>query len=124
MSEVITLEDVGLTANEYNLTLRAQEVLNRHYPGHDWFVGINQGVMDIMPGYVRAVEKNAPAGSMQTLVYTIHHTKCFSASELDKRLVEAGGAWLERLRLARGAVNRERTAALKTDYAGRHLLEA
>lgn len=119
---LITLDDVGLTSNEYLLTLHAQEVLNRHYPGHDWFVGINQGVMDIMPGYVKAIDKAAPAGTMQTLVYTIHHIKCATASELDKKLVEAGGAWLERLKLGRGQANYERTAELKTDFAGRHVL--
>ena len=119
MSELITLEDVGLTANEMMVIVNAETVLNRHYPDHNWFVGINSGVLDIRPGHTDAI--GGPLD--KTMVYTIRYLDCFSSSDLDQRIKDAGGLWLEVLRLSRGPADYEKIAGLKTDFTGRHKLE-
>ncbi len=47
----------------------------------------------------------------------------YSASDLDRKVLNAGGAWLEVLRQRRGAVDHDSLNALPTDRAGRIKLE-
>lgn len=112
-SDVLLLENIGLSANEILLMKRAADLLEKHYPGHAWLVGINQGCMDIKP-------MSADTGRM---VYTVKHLDSYSASDLDKQVLNAGGAWLEVLRQRRGAVDHDAIALLPTDRAGHVKLE-
>ncbi|HQR20030.1 MAG TPA: hypothetical protein PKV98_04135 [Burkholderiaceae bacterium] len=108
-NDVITLENLGLSANEVLMMKQAGDLLERHYPGHGWLVGINQGMMDIKP-------MSVDTGQM---VYSICHVASHSSSDLDKKILDAGGAWLEVLRQRRGAIDHDALSALKTDAAGR-----
>lgn len=112
MSELIVLEDLGITANEYLMIKQAGDLLERHYPGHGWMVGITQGVMDIKP-------MSLDTGQM---VYTIKLPEIYSASDLDRKVLNAGGVWLEVLRQRRGAVDHDSLNALPTNRRGQHQL--
>lgn len=112
MSSLIVLEDLGITANEFLQIKQAGDLLEKHYPGHGWMVGINQGVMDIKP-------MSTDTGQW---AYSINLTKVYSASDLDHKVLNAGGAWLETLRQRRGAVDHDSLNALPTDRRGQTLL--
>lgn len=112
-NHLISIEDMGMSASEYLLIKRAADLLERHYPGHGWMVGINQGVMDIKPMSINT-------GNM---AYTVRHIDSYSASDLDKKVLNAGGAWLEVLRQRRGAVDHASLSALQLDRRGQHKLE-
>lgn len=113
VSDLIPLDSLGITPTEYLLIKRAGDLLEQHYPGHGWMVGINGGVMDIKP-------MSLNTGRM---VYTVKHVDSYSASDLDKRVLNAGGAWLEVLRQRRGAANHDALSGLKTDRLGQHIPE-
>lgn len=108
--EILTVDGM-LTANEMMLAKRAGELLEREYPGHQWFVGINQGCMDIKPTL------GVFTGN---LYYTIKFLDSYSSSDLDKKVRQAGGAWLEILRQKRGAANADALMSLRSDVAGVH----
>lgn len=112
MSELIVIDDLGITANEFLMIKRAGDLLEKHYPGHGWMVGVNQGVMDIKPMSINTGQ----------MAYTINHMKSFSASDLDKKVLDAGGKWLEVLRQRRGAVDHDSLNSLQTNRRGEHQL--
>lgn len=112
-SAVIVLDDLGISGNEMLMMKQAGDLLERLYPGHAWMVGITGGVMDIRP-------MSAPVGKM---VYTIKHVDSYSASDLEKRVMRAGGAWLEVLKQRRGAIDRASLDSLPTNFAGQVKLE-
>lgn len=83
------------------------EELTKHYPNHLWAVGWAPGMTLI----VRLLGIfNGEFG------YLIHTTKSYSASDLAKRAVMAGGELLERCGVKRGAWNGE---DLTLKYTGR-----
>lgn len=67
------------------------ETLQRHYPGHLWAVAFQGGVL---------VVKNLAISSFYGFI--IKHHNSFSASDLAKKAVEAGGELLERAGMVRG----------------------
>lgn len=76
---------------------KAKEVgdtLNRHYPNHLWAVSWQGGVL---------VVKNLAISSHYG--FQINYGDSFSASDLAKMAVTAGGELLERAGMARGAWN-------------------
>lgn len=86
------------------------ESLNANYPGHLWAVNCrgDQGIM--------TVHNLSLSGQWG---YTLLLDKSYSASDLNKRAIIAGGEILERYNVSRGRVNHDQLAGLETDFAGR-----
>lgn len=111
-NDLFVIEDLGISANEFLTIKQAGDLLEKHYPGHGWMVGINQGVMDIKP-------MSLNSGRM---VYSIKLLDSYSASDLDRKVLNAGGAWLEVLRQRRGQVDHDSLNMLPTNSRGEHQL--
>lgn len=111
MSLVITLDDAGRQVMEIALAKRAADYLVQKYPGYAWIVTVNAGVLDI-----RNVSLSGRWG------YRIKHVDSFSATDLDKQLMRAGGEILERYRITRARLTGEKATdkvmANSTDFAG------
>lgn len=93
-------EQMIVEANDVSEALemqKAQEVgeeLNKHYPGHLWAVSWQGGVL---------VVKNLAISSHYG--FQINYSDSFSASDLAKIAVTAGGELLERAGMERGKWN-------------------
>lgn len=84
-------------AADVSLCKRVSDVLMKHYPGYPWMVGMWEAqtgvlVIDLPPQY-------KPTNKLRQAAYLMH---IFNAYH-DENVVRAGGEWLERLRLERGA---------------------
>jgi hypothetical protein len=84
------------------------EVLQRHYPGHHWAVNVNG------EGGVATIKNFSLSGDWGFLLML----SAFSASELDKRVVMAGGELLERYNLSRGRRIEAEMNAVRFDRLG------
>jgi hypothetical protein len=86
------------------------DALNRAYPGHLWAVNCQgeQGVLTI-----HNLMLSGQWG------FTLLLDKSYSASELHKRAIMAGGEVLERYKVSRGRINNDQLADLPMDFAGR-----
>lgn len=111
----LDVEAPQLTAAELSLCKNVAESLNKHYPGHLWAVATppNTGVVQ-----VRDLSLSGEWGFM------IRIPEIYSVSELDKMCMRYGGELLERYRVSRSRANQEQLAALKTDFSGRHIIQA
>ena len=109
MSNLILTDAPEITVNEFYLAKHAAELLHRHYPGYLWTVNVNQGVLD-----VRNLNLDGQWG------FTIKHVQSYSASDLDKKVMRAGGEILERYRQRRGTIDEAAILALPVNFAGRH----
>jgi len=85
------------------------ERLNASFPGYLWAVHCQwkQGIATI-----RNLSVSAKYG------YVLHLLKVWSASELDRQAVAAGGEILERYRLSRQAIDYDQYDAAPTNHAG------
>ena len=85
------------------------EALNSQYPGHLWAVNCRgeDGIMTI---------HNLMLSGKWGFVLKLDNS--YSASDLRKRAIMAGGEILERYKVSRGRVNQEHMAAMDTDFAG------
>lgn len=109
MSDIITDNPVG-AANDMLMAKEMAEALHAHYPGHLWAVTCDgqTGMAD-----VRNLALSGEWG------FRLHLKKIYSASEFRRRVVMAGGEFLERYRLHRGKLNEDHLNSLPTDFAGR-----
>lgn len=108
-----------LLANEYDakqdamdihLAKQIAEALDAAYPGHLWAVNVrgDQGVATI--------HNMMLSGQWG---YTLHLDKRYSASDTVRMAKLGAGEILERYNVARGRINHDHMAELKTDFAGR-----
>lgn len=110
-----------LLANEYAaktdaldlaLSKDLAEALNAQYPGHLWGVRV-QGEQGIA-----TIHNLMFSGEWG---YVLRLDKTFSASELRKRAIRAGGEILERFKAVRGRLDDDAVASMPTDFSGRVL---
>jgi hypothetical protein len=106
----IVTDTPTIPANDLVLAKSMADTLHSHYPGHLWAVTVNgaQGVADI-----RNLALSGNWGFRLILVGN------YSISEFLDRVKRAGGEILERYNLARGRLNLDALANLKTDRLGR-----
>lgn len=108
-----------LIANDYDMQQNMLDIamakdvadaLNAHYPGHYWAVNCRgeQGIMTI-----HNLMLSGEWG------YRLLLDNSYSASDLRKRAIMAGGEILERYKVARGRINQDHMAGMATDFAGR-----
>lgn len=97
-------------ALDLSLAKDIAEALNEHYPGHLWAVNCQgeQGIMTI---------HNLMLSGQWGFVLKLDNN--YSASDLRKRAILAGGEILERYKVSRGRINHEHMATMDTDFAGR-----
>jgi len=106
------VEATTLSGNEFFLAKNAAEVLHKHYPGHLWAVNVDGGLMDVRNLYL--------SGNWG---FRLSIPAIYSSSELDKRIMRAGGELLERYRQRRAQADEAAIHTLTTDFAGRHKAE-
>jgi hypothetical protein len=106
---VIEMPGQSVDVNEMLLVKRTFAALEKAYPGHSWSVMVKQGIMDIQLC-------SAFTGNMG---YTIKHMQSYSASDLDRQIVKAGGELLERYRQRRGRLDDASLYSQRRDAAGR-----
>src|SRR5258708_2253712 len=106
------VEASTLGANEFFMAKNAAEVLHKHYPGHLWAVNVDGGLMDVRNLYL--------SGNWG---FRLSIPAIYSSSELDKRVMRAGGELLERYRQRRAQADEADIHTLATDFAGRHQAE-
>lgn len=77
---------------------QVNEILQKHYPGHLWSVGCNHeaGTVHIELPYATRVKTRFPFG------FLLYISSLKSASEMEKKVMRAGGELLERFKLERG----------------------
>lgn len=99
------------TMLEMALAKNAAETLLKYYPNYLWAVTVKAGLI-----YVKNLNLSGRWG------FIIDSNKVFSATELDKKLREAGGEILERYRITRQKLTPDGAAskvmANSTDFAG------
>lgn len=103
------LEEEIVNANDLLVAKHVSDVLLKHYPGHAWMVHVDgkQGII-----IVRNQMLNMQWG------YVIKTADVFSATDLDKKAMHAGGEILERFSLKRGRFDGETWAGLPVNEAG------
>lgn len=98
--DIQTIEHTSIDHETIEMEARAKsaaETLSKHYPRHLWAVGWAPGMTLI----VKNMGMDARYG------FTIDAAKSFSASDLDRTVMLAGGELLERMGMVRGAWNGE-----------------
>lgn len=109
--DVIASKEHDFNQTEFDLSKSVAETLMKHYPNHRWGVRVSQGVI-----YVKNLTLSGKFG------FIVKLTDVYSASDLDKKLLLAGGEILERFRLSREAMGFDRiedkAVVLPTDFAG------
>lgn len=110
MAELIT--GVQKCVNDALTDAYVLEVLDRHYPDHNWWVDTRgaQGVL-----IVKQVFLSGTRGFLIKL-WEVH-----SWSDLAHKVKMAGGKLLELYGVPRKRADQEFMAALPTDFAGRHI---
>ena len=86
------------------------ETLNTHYPGHLWAVNC-QGDHGILTNHNLMLSGRWG--------FILHLDKDYSASDMMRRVIRAGGEILERYKVSRGRINHDQIEALPMDFAGR-----
>jgi hypothetical protein len=109
MSEAEVTEDQKIDPRDVAVAEYAFSVLDRHYPGHAWFIHVDgkQGII---------IVRNQMLSNHWG--YVIRSNDLISATDFDKKLVTAGGEILERFSLARGKFDGEMWAGLPVSAAG------
>ena len=114
-------EENILLANEYAtkadtadllLSKDLAEALNSQYPGHLWGVRV-QGEHGMA-----TIHNLMLSGEWG---YVLKLDKTYSASDLRRRAIKAGGEILERFKVLRGRLDDDRMADMATDFSGRIL---
>lgn len=83
------------------------EILNRTYPGYSWHVTVHR-----MIGDIKCANLSSKMGVRTDLL------SAYSASELKRQIVMAGGELLERYRQSRRKIGIEDMMAHPTDFKG------
>jgi hypothetical protein len=106
---LVGLDDSAMStsANDMILAKEIADTLNTHYPGHLWAINVDGGVANI-----HDLMLSGQWG------YRLLLTNMYSASELKKDTIRAGGEILERFRLSRGQFSEAQYTQLKTNFAG------
>ncbi len=89
------------------------EVLQQHYPGWAWAIGISDC------GSMTDIRNHNISGSRG---YRLH-TRRLSGDALSQSVIKAGGEILERAKMSRGRFNEEKYSDLKTDHTGKIIHE-
>lgn len=89
-------------------------VLQDHYPNYNWRVEADTRKKMIT---VQNMDLSGKWG------FVLHMMKIFSVSDLNKKVMRAGGELLERFRLSRLGFNPNEYALLDTDAAGNHVFQ-
>lgn len=103
------VESPQLTANEFFLAKNTAETLHKHYPGHLWAVTVDGFFLDVRNLYLDG-----------RWGFRLSIPAIYSSSELEKRVLRAGGEILERYRQSRGAANEASIHDLPVNFAGLH----
>lgn len=107
----IEVPDPFQTQADMTLAKTVGDTLFKHYPNHLWGVHVTQGIISV---------KNL--GLSGQWGFVLHITKIISATDLDDKLMRAGGEILERYKLSREKMNADRVQdklmALPTDFRG------
>lgn len=103
-----------VAANEMVIAREMADILHTTYPGHVWAVNVDRS------GGVAHVRNLALSGQWG---FVLRLPDIYSASEMRREVVRAGGEILERYRLKRGQMDWERYDELKTDVAGRPIAD-
>lgn len=97
---------------EFDLAKKVSEILVKHYPNFAWAVTVNDGLIQI-----HNLNLSGRWG------FVVKEDDVYSATDLDRRLMQAGGELLERYKISRARMSQERAQsklmALPTDFAGR-----
>lgn len=105
MSANLIIEETVTEEANMKLAEAIAEGLHHFYPGHLWAVTVQSGVADI--------RNIAVSGDM---AYTLHlATIKGSAQDFKKAVMRAGGEYLERYGLTRGAAKSDELAGVKRD---------
>jgi hypothetical protein len=99
-----------ICANDLVLSKEIADTLHAHYPGHLWGVTV-QGVHGVAD--IRNLMLDARYG------YRLKIVKEYSASNLKRRVILAGGEILERYKLDRGAYREDQVELIAHDRFGR-----
>lgn len=75
---------------DMHLAREIAETLHEHYPGHMWAVNIKSGIIDIKNFYIS-----------DSYGMCLHYDKLGDATERKKKVIMAGGEFLERAHMAR-----------------------
>ena len=94
-------------ALDYIMAKDVGDTLNKHYPGHLWAVYVKDSLI-----YVKNLMLSGKWG------FIVKTADCFSATELNRRLVRAGGELLERYRQRRTGVDMDGIMGQPLDAAG------
>lgn len=88
----------GALPNDFILSRRILEVLQRHYPGHRWVVEVktDQGV-----AFIRNFFADPRRG------FVIHLSRCENANDVVREAMRAGGELLERYGIKRQSFREE-----------------
>ncbi len=97
-------------ANEFVTCRSVAETLHKHYPGHQWAVNMSGGVL-----YVRNMELSGQWG------FVIDYVSIYSAADLERQAMRAGGELLDRYKVHIGAMRDDEITELPTDFRGAHL---
>jgi hypothetical protein len=97
---------------DYNTAKEIGDILNRHYPGHLWAVHVKSGLVQI-----RDLMLSGKWGFVLML------PSIYSASDLSRQVVNAGGELLERYKQRRGRMNSEAILEQPVDVAGNMIPE-
>ncbi len=111
---ILVSDDPKVDANDYVMAKNAAELLHRHYPGYLWAVSVDHNARTLD---VRNLMLSGAWG------FRIPLMPVFSASDLDKQVMRAGGELLERYRVRRRALEHDEIAALSVDCAGHHVAD-
>lgn len=113
-SLLVLANELDARAEAWDLTCSKDigEALFNAYPGHSWGVRVqsHQGIATI-----HNLSLSGEWG------FVLHLDKAFSASELRRKAIMAGGEILERFKVARGKAVQDALASMSTDFTGRVL---
>jgi len=117
MSDIIT-RDVSADTSENHNNLdqmaanRALEVLLKHYPGYDWYISVEGGVIKI---------RNMNLSNTHGFVQRMDEV---SPTDFDEKVMLAGGEILERFGMPTGKFKLDVFAELPRDFRGVPLRDA
>lgn len=108
-NEIIITDDVHGKAAVQTLSKNIIEVLNKHYPGHIWIVGVDNvaGVVNILNSRI--------SGSMGV---TLRINALNDFDYLKKQVMLLAGELLERYGIKRGAISETVALDIKRDFKG------
>lgn len=94
-------DNPDINAVDFVTAKQAADTLHKHYPGHLWAVTCDAGVLSVRNLYL--------SGNWG---FIIRLGPVYSASELDKLVMEAGGEILERYNVSRGMARQDQIRSL------------